>query len=178
MAIPHRACRRVDGDDGESLLALGHQRRFDPLIAHTRRGLVAFVRVAEIDGGHEAHAVINRFDADHSEPPSIAPRMARRVNPRGIERPASQRAIVRSVQHSRRAVSASVSLRICRHSTISLLKSAVLAAREPVLSGVGVDSVRLRFTPIFCQPALARNHQFESPKVIADLIPFRINNMT
>jgi hypothetical protein len=36
-------------------------------------------------------------------------------------------------------------------------KCAMLVAREPVLSGVGVVGV-MRFTPIFCQPVLARNH--------------------
>jgi hypothetical protein len=41
----------------------------------------------------------------------------------------------------------------------------VLAAREPVLSGVGVDSVRLRFTQILCQPVLAGDHQFAAPNL-------------
>jgi len=79
--------------------------------------------------------------------------MARRVNPRGIERPASQRLNVRSVQQSRHAASA----RVRRH--ISLWKCAVLAAREPDLSGVGVVVGVLRFTLIFCQPCLAGSHR-------------------
>ena len=84
--------------------------------------------------------------------------MARRVNPRGIERPASQRLNVRSVQQSRPAASARVRRHIVLHSTISLWKCAVLAAREPDLSGVGVVVGVLRFTLIFCQPCLAGSH--------------------
>jgi hypothetical protein len=91
--------------------------------------------------------------------------MARRVNPRGIARPASQRRSVRSEQQSRPAASSRVSPLRRLHPAISFLKCAVLAAREPVLSGVGVDCVRLRFTPILCQPVLAGAHQFAAPNL-------------
>ena len=85
--------------------------------------------------------------------------IARRVNPRGAQRPASHFSSVRSVQQSRRAASSRVSPLRRLHPAMSFLKCAVLAAREPVLSGVGVDSVRLRFTPILCQPVLAEGHR-------------------
>ena len=84
--------------------------------------------------------------------------MARRVNPRGIERPASHRRNVAAEQQSIVAASASVRRRIVLHSAISLWKCAVLAAREPDLSGVGVVVGVLRFTLIFCQPCLAGSH--------------------
>ncbi len=91
--------------------------------------------------------------------------MARRVNPRGIARPASQRRSVRSAQQRRRAASSRVSPLRRLHPAISFLKCAVLAAREPVLSGIGVVAVRLRFTPILCQPVLAGDHQFAAPNL-------------
>jgi hypothetical protein len=84
--------------------------------------------------------------------------MARRVNPRGIKRSRSQFVIVRSVQHRSRAASAGKRPRRWRHATMSCENCAVLAAREPDLSGFGVVWDVIRFTPIFCQPVLARNH--------------------
>ncbi len=95
----------------------------------------------------------------------MAAMIARRVNPRGWQRPNSQFSSVRAEQHRICAASALVRRRFALHSKISFLKCAVLAAREPVLSGVGVDSVRLRFTQILCQPVLAGDHQFAAPNL-------------
>lgn len=83
--------------------------------------------------------------------------MARRVNPRGAQRASSQFSSVRGEQHRICAASAHVSRRPARQATISLWKCAMLVAREPALSGIGVGVV-LRFAPILCQPVLAGNH--------------------
>ncbi|MEQ1862245.1 MAG: hypothetical protein ABMA13_20195 [Chthoniobacteraceae bacterium] len=91
--------------------------------------------------------------------------MARRVNPRGIARPVSQRSTVRSVQHKALAASASVKARSARHAMMSFANCAVLAAREPDLSGVVVVWDVMRFTPIFCQPCPAVIHREPAPNL-------------
>ena len=141
---------------GETLLAFHDQRHIHPAVAHDWRFDVAILGILKIYSRHEA--AVSIVSDVHSAPPSMAAMMDRRVIPRGVARPASQRLNVCSVQHRSRAACAGGRLRRLRHARMSCEKCAVLAAREPVLSGVGVVC-GFRFTPILCQPVLAVNHR-------------------
>ena len=88
----------------------------------------------------------------------MAVTMARRVNPHGRQRRRSHLESVPTEQHSRRAASARERPRRLCQPVMSFEKCAMFVAREPALSGVGVGFGVMHFTPIFCQPVLARNH--------------------